>query len=378
MPAPRRVFRADHVGSFIRPDAVLKARAAHFAGELDAAGLRAVEDEEIAKHVRRLVSEGVQCITDGEFRRQYFHLDFLKHIDGVVEQFNTLEQKEGHKPPTLAVTAKIAWPQGGIEVRNFEFLKSLLPPDEVHRIKITMPSPTMLLRGGRQTVSTEAYPDLADFYDDLVAVYRAEIDALYQAGCRYIQFDDTNLAYLTDPTMRQQQRDAGEDVDTLPARYVALINRCISPRPDDLTTATHVCKGNFKSTYFALGSSEGYAPIAKELFGDCDVDAFFLEWEDERRSGADFSALKPHLPAHKMVVLGLVSTKVATMEDKATLVAKMRAAAEMVPAGLEQLGISGQCGFSSTVHPNAIDHEQQFAKLRLCREVAEELYGPQS
>jgi 5-methyltetrahydropteroyltriglutamate--homocysteine methyltransferase len=180
--------------------------------------------------------------------RRSFHLDFLKHIDGVVEQFNTLEQKEGHKPPTLAVTAKIAWPQGGIEVRNFEFLQSLLPAGESHRIKITMPSPTMLLRGGREAVSTEAYPDLADFYDDLVAVYRAEIDALYQAGCRYIQFDDTNLAYLTDPTMRQQQRDAGEDVDTLPARYVALINRCISPRPDDLTTATHVCKGNYKVT----------------------------------------------------------------------------------------------------------------------------------
>ena len=131
-------------------------------------------------------------------------------------------------------------------MRNFEFLKSLLPADEVHRIKITMPSPTMLLRGGRQTVSTEAYPDLADFYDDLVAVYRAEIDALYQAGCRYIQFDDTNLAYLTDPTMRQQQRDAGEDVDTLPARYVALINRAITPRPDDLTMSCHACKGNFK------------------------------------------------------------------------------------------------------------------------------------
>lgn len=177
-----------------------------------------------------------------------FHLDFLKQIDGVVEQYNTLEQKEGHTPPTLAVKSKIAWPQSGIEISNFKFLKSLLPADEAYRIKITIPSPTMLLRGGRQTVSSDAYPQLEDFYTDLVAVYRAEIDALYKAGCRRIQLDDTNLAYLTDPTMREQQRKAGEDVDALPGRFVALINRVITPRPNDLSVLCHVCKGNFKGS----------------------------------------------------------------------------------------------------------------------------------
>ncbi|EST09076.1 Methionine synthase, vitamin-B12 independent [Kalmanozyma brasiliensis GHG001] len=368
-------FRHAHVGSFLRPAAVHEARAQFASGSIDATALRQIEDREIAAHVQTLLQHNIQEITDGEFRREYFHLDFLKHISGITISKNTLEQKEGRVPPTLSVTGKLRH-TGNIEVENFKYLRSLVPEDAVKRIKITIPSPTMChFRGGRAAISSEAYPDLEEFFSDLAAVYRTEIDALYAAGCRYVQLDDTNLAYLTDQTMRSQAQSRGEDLDRLPHDYARLINASLASKPADMVAAIHLCKGNFRSQFFAQGSEEGYNPIAEVLFQKLNVNAFFLEWEDER-SGKDFSALK-HLPKNKIVVLGLVSSKFAEMEDKAKLVQKINEAAKSVVGedGLKQLAISPQCGFSSTVHGNEITPETQFAKLGLCRDVALDVWG---
>ncbi|PWN23274.1 UROD/MetE-like protein [Microstroma glucosiphilum] len=367
-------FRHEHVGSFLRPKALLEARAALAAGKISAADLRKVEDEHIKVHVERLLAEGVPDITDGEFRRQYFHIDFLKMLQGCDVKEGVLESSGKHVPPTMTVTGKIKHSKN-IEVDNFNYLKTLVPAEQHANIKITIPSPTMLhFRGGRKGISQEAYPDLDDFFADLAAAYREEVQALYDAGCRYLQMDDTNLAYLTDPKMRQDAAARGEDVDALPSRYAKLINASFANRPEDMVIGIHLCKGNFKSQFFAAGSEEGYAPIAKALFGELNVDVYFLEWEDER-SGKDFSALAGHLSENKTVVLGLVSTKLATMEDKAALVAKIHDAAKYAPGGLKQLAISGQCGFSSTHHGNAITEEDQYKKLRLLKEVAEEVWG---
>ena len=229
-------------------------------------------------------------------------------------------------------------------------------------------------RGGRKAINEEAYPDLDQFFADLAEAYRQEVEALYAAGCRYLQLDDTNLAYLTDPKMREAAKGRGEDVDALPSRYAKLINASFANRPEDMVIGIHLCKGNFKSQFFADGSEDGYAPIAKALFGELNVDAYFLEWEDER-SGKDFTALAGHLSKEKTVVLGLVSSKLATMEAKATIIAKIRDAAQHAPGGLNQLALSPQCGFSSTAHGNAIKEDDQYAKLRLCKEVAEEVWG---
>lgn len=366
-------FRHAHVGSFLRPKAIHDARAAHAAGTLSAAELRQVEDREIAAHVQDLLKHRVSEITDGEFRREYFHLDFLKHIEGITISKNTLEQKEGRVPPTLSVTGKLRH-TGNIEVDNFLYLKSLVPEAEQHRIKITIPSPTMChFRGGRAAISSEAYPDLEGFFSDLAAVYRTEIDALYSAGCRYIQLDDTNLAYLTDQTMRSQAASRGEDLEKLPLDYARLINASLASKPADMVAAIHLCKGNFRSQFFAQGSEEGYNPIAEVMFQKLNVNAFFLEWEDSR-SGKDFSALR-HLPENKVVVLGLVSSKFAKMESKEELVRKVQEAGKEVKGGVKQLGISPQCGFSSTVHGNEITKETQFEKLALCRSVAEEVWS---
>lgn len=365
-------FRHAHVGSFLRPASIHAARADFAAGKIDAASLRHLEDREIAAHVSQLLSNNVQEITDGEFRREYFHLDFLKHISGISISKNTLEQKDGRAPPTLSVTGKLKHTHN-IEVDNFKYLKSLVPQDAVKRIKITIPSPTMChFRGGRAAISTQAYPDLDEFFADLAAVYRSEIDALYAAGCRYIQLDDTNLAYLTDATMRAQAEARGEDLSTLPHDYARLINASLATKPTDMVAAIHLCKGNFRSQFFAQGSDQGYNPIASVLFNELNVNAFFLEWEDER-SGKDFSALT-HLPENKLVVLGLVSSKFATLEDKQLLIHKLNDAAKHAKGGLNQLAISPQCGFSSTVHGNEITPQTQFDKLALCRDVAEHVW----
>ncbi len=282
------------------------------------------------------------------------------------------------------MTAKVTHPKP-IEVDNFLYLKSLVPAERVKDIKITIPSPTMLhYRASPADVSSEAYADIEKeegmqkFLDDIAAAYRSEIDALYKAGCRYVQMDDTNLAYLTDQAMRENfQKSRGQDPEQVVKQYVDLINASVATAPQDMVIGIHLCKGNFKSTYFAKGSSAGYEPIAPVLFPRLAVDVFFLEWEDGERSGRDFSALR-HLAesgAKKTVVLGLVSSKSADLEDKKQILARLEEAAKVLPK--EQLALSPQCGFSSTVDGNAIQKDDQYAKLKLCKEIAEEFWGSQ-
>ena len=362
-------FRADHVGSFLRPPELLAARERFQKGEIFKAELRAVEDRAITEIVLMQEGLGLQGVTDGEFRRTYFHIDFLEQLDGVETRGGLTAHFHGAKgdvdfaPPVLHVTGKLRHVKP-IQVADFNFLKS-----ETKRTpKVTIPSPTMLhFRGGREAISHEAYPDLEAFFADVAAAYRAELKALGEAGCTYVQLDDTNLAYLCDPRMRDGARARGDDPDELPRRYARLINAAIAERPPGMTICTHLCRGNFKSAWVAEG---GYEPVAEVLFNDLAVDGYFLEYDDPR--SGDFSPLR-FVPKGKIVALGLVTTKVGALESKDMLKRRIDEAARIVP--LEQLCLSPQCGFSSTVHGNEIARESQAAKLRLIIETAQEVWG---
>ncbi|MDH4146465.1 MAG: 5-methyltetrahydropteroyltriglutamate--homocysteine S-methyltransferase [Acidimicrobiia bacterium] len=360
-------FRAEQVGSLLRPPELLDARARHQRGELDAAGLRAAEDAAIAAAVREVEALGFQPVTDGEFRRAYFHLDFLQRLDGVTVTEGIAANpsaKDGMRPPTLTVTGRLVRSRE-IQVEDYRYLASIV----THTPKVAIPSPTMVhFRGGRAGIDIESYPDLDEFFADLAACYRAEIDALYAAGCRYLQLDDTNLAYLCDPAMRAGAVERGDDPDELPRTYAALINSVIADRPADLTVGIHLCRGNFRSTWFAQG---GYEPVAEVLFSELDVDAYFLEYDDER--SGDFAPLR-FVPSHKTVVLGLVTTKRPELEPAAELTARIDEAARYT-GGLENLCLSPQCGFSSTVEGNALTIDEQWAKLALVRDVAAAVWG---
>ena len=361
-------FRAEQVGSLLRPQSVHRARGQRAAGAITAAQLRAVEDAAIAEAVAEVEGLGMRSVTDGEFRRAWFHLDFLEQLDGVAVTGNIAASSDAADtvhmtPPRLSVVGPLRHVRD-IQVDDFRYLSSLVTQTP----KVSIPSPTMVhFRGGRAAIDLEAYPDLDVFFADLAACYRAEIAALYAAGCRYIQLDDTNLAYLCDPVMRQGAVDRGDDPDELPRTYAALINHALDQRPDDLTVGIHLCRGNFRSTHFASGS---YEAVAEVLFNDIDVDAYFLEYDDER--SGDFRPLR-FLPKDKIVVLGLVTTKFGEMESKDALKRRIDEASKFVP--LEQLCLSPQCGFSSTVHGNNIAVEAQRAKLRLIVEVADEVWG---
>ena len=362
-------FRADHVGSFLRPSELLVARERRKKGEVSAAELRSVEDRAIADVVRMQEDAGLQGITDGEFRRTYFHIDFLEQLDGIetrggqTAHFHSAKGEIDFAPPVLHVTDKVRHVQP-IQVADFLYLKSLTRRTP----KVTIPSPTMLhFRGGREAISREAYPDLEEFFFDVAAAYRAEIAALGAAGCTYLQLDDTNLAYLCDPKMREGARARGDDPDELPRRYARLINAAIAERPAGMTICTHLCRGNFRSAWVAEG---GYEPVAEVLFNELAVDGYFLEYDDARSGG--FSPLR-FLPKGKIVVLGLVTTKVGDLETKDTLKRRIDEAAKIV--ALEQLCLSPQCGFSSTVHGNEIARESQVAKLRRIVDVAREVWG---
>jgi 5-methyltetrahydropteroyltriglutamate--homocysteine methyltransferase len=362
-------FRADHVGSFLRPKFLLDAREQHKQGKISAGQLREVEDRAIRDIVQFQESLGLKGITDGEFRRTYFHIDFLERLEGVevkggiAMSFKTASGKIDFAPPVMHVTKKIRH-VGAIQLEDFKFLQSAtkqLP-------KVTIPSPTMLhFRGGRGAISTEAYPDLEAFYADVAAAYRAELKALGDAGCRYVQLDDTNLAYLCDEKMREGARARGDDPNDLPRLYARLINAAIKDRPAGMTVCVHLCRGNFQSAWAAAG---GYEPVAEVLFNELAVDGYFLEYDDPR--SGDFSPLR-HVPKNKIVVLGLVSTKLEKLESKDQLKRKIDEAARLVP--LEQLCLSPQCGFSSTVHGNDIAVEAQAAKIRLVVETANEVWG---
>jgi 5-methyltetrahydropteroyltriglutamate--homocysteine methyltransferase len=360
-------FRADHVGSFLRPKYLLEARERFRLKEISAAELRAVEDRAITEIVRFQEDVGLQSITDGEFRRTYFHIDFLEQLGGVKTDIPVLVKKpdgsEELAPPVMRVIDKVRHVKD-IQRADFEYLKS-----QTRRTpKVTIPSPTMLhFRGGRAGISREHYPDLEPFYQDVANAYGDELRSLAAAGATYVQMDDTNLAYLCDDKMREAARQRGDDPDELPHRYASFINRVVAQKPAGMTLAVHLCRGNFKSTWAAQG---GYEPVAQALLSEMDVDAYFLEYDDAR--SGDFRPLR-FLPKGKTVVLGLVTTKLGELESKDDLKRRIDEAAKYVP--LEQLCLSPQCGFSSTVHGNDIAVEAQRAKLRLVVETAQEVWG---
>jgi len=366
----RPPFRADHVGSFLRPKYLLDAREQRAKGEITAEQLRAVEDKAIAEIVKFQQDVGLQSITDGEFRRTYFHIDFLEQLGGVKTDIPvTIRKPDGTEelaPPVMRVIDKVRHAKD-IQRADFEFLKTQVAAGNTP--KVTIPSPTMLhFRGGRAGISREAYPELdPTFYDDVAKAYGDELRSLAAAGCTYVQMDDTNMAYLCDEKMREAARQRGDDPNELPHRYAGFINKVVAHKPEGMTLAMHLCRGNFKSTHAAAGN---YEPVAEALLAEMNLDAYFMEYDDDR--SGDFRPLR-FLPKGKVVVLGLVTTKFGEMESKDALKRRIDEASKYAP--LEQLALSPQCGFSSTVHGNNIAVEAQRNKLRLVVEVAQEVWG---
>lgn len=363
-------FRADHVGSFLRPKYLLDAREQRAKGEITAEQLRTVEDRAIAEIVKFQEDVGLKSVTDGEFRRTYFHIDFLDQLGGVKTDIPvTIRKPDGTEelaPPAMRVIDKVRHVKN-IQLADFEYLKSQVAAGNTP--KVTIPSPTMLhFRGGRAGISREAYPELdPSFYDDVAKAYGEELQSLADAGCTYVQMDDTNMAYLCDEKMREAARQRGDDPNELPHRYAAFINKVVAHKPAGMTLAMHLCRGNFKSTHAAAGN---YEPVAEALLSEMKLDAFFLEYDDDR--SGDFRPLR-FLSPGKLVVLGLVTTKFGEMESKDTLKRRIDEAAKYAP--LDQLALSPQCGFSSTVHGNNIAVEAQRSKLRLVVETAQEVWG---
>ncbi|MBU4612564.1 5-methyltetrahydropteroyltriglutamate--homocysteine S-methyltransferase [Achromobacter sp. GG226] len=363
-------FRADHVGSFLRPRYLLEAREQFSKREIDAAALRKVEDRAISEIVKFQEDVGLKSITDGEFRRTYFHVDFLQQIGGVQSDVPVLVQKadgtEELAPPVMRVVDKVRHVKD-IQVDDFNFLKSQVSAGSVP--KVCIPSPTMLhFRGGRAGISKQHYPELdPEFYDDVAEAYGQELHALSRAGCTYVQMDDTNLAYLCDERMREAARQRGDDPNELPHRYATFINKVVARKPAGMTLAIHLCRGNFRSTHAAEGN---YEPVAEALLAEMNLDAYFLEYDDQR--SGDFRPLR-FLPKNKLAVLGLVTTKFGKMESKDDLKRRIDEAAKYVP--IEQLALSPQCGFSSTVHGNDIEVQVQRDKLKLVLDVARDVWG---
>ncbi len=371
MAAQKGPFRADHVGSLQRPAWLLDARTRFKKGEISAAELRAEEDKAIAGAVKMQEDIGLQSITDGEYRRENFHFDFLDKIGGVDFRRMMPEGSEGksidpEKAPFVAfITERMKRPAAGIEVENYKVVAGLTNRTP----KITIPSPTMThFRGGRNAIDKTAYPEMKDFYSDLARVYREELAGLADAGCRYVQFDDTNLAYLCDPNMRESTRKLGEDPDALPATYAALINDTIRDRPADMSVCIHMCRGNAQSQWFASG---GYEAIAEKVFTLTKVDGFFLEYDDARSGG--FEPLRFVPKGGPKIVLGLLTTKRGTLEPRDEILKRIEEASKYVP--LDQLCLSPQCGFSSNAIGNLISVEEQIQKLRAVVEIAEEVWG---
>jgi len=365
-------FRADHVGSLIRPDALIKAREQAERKEIPDAELRRIQQAAIRDVVRMQEELGLKLVTDGEYNRHSWHRDFMLKFRNVrmipsklTVKFHSAEGERVHSPPTMQVTGKLARPQGGgIFVDDFKFLVSIARATP----KITIPSPTVMhFRGGREAIDAEAYPDIAAFYDDLARLYREEIADLAQAGCRYLQIDEVNLAYLCDPELRKQVANIGEQPETLPKTYAKLLNDTIRDRPKDMTVCMHLCRGNFAGAWVAEG---GYEPIAELLFNEIGVDGYFLEYDSARAGG--FEPLR-FLPKGKTAVLGLVTTKSGTLETKDELKRRIDEAGKHAP--LEQLALSPQCGFSSGIGGNTMDIAGEIAKLRLVVETAREVWG---
>ncbi len=366
MTATRPPFRADQVGSLLRPEALAATRARWKAGEVDADALREAEDRAIADAVRRQQNIGLQAVTDGEFRRDWWHLDFLAQLDGVTltanpgPKFKISGQSE--QPPIATVTGRVGCSRP-IMTEHFAYLKSVATAVP----KMTIPSPSMLhLRGGRAAISRETYPDLDVFWDDVAAAYRQAIAHLADAGCRYLQLDDITFAYLCDPKIQANCRANGDDPAALPRRYAQTINAALRDRAADMAVTLHTCRGNFKSAWVAEG---GYDPVVGAMFST-DVDGWFMEFDSARAGG--FEPLRA-VPPGKTVVLGLVTTKVGALEAADTLKRRIDEASRIVP--LEQLALSPQCGFSSTHHGNALSMDDQWRKLERVVQVARDIWG---
>jgi len=360
-------FRADHVGSFLRPAPLKEARAKREKGEIDAAALKAVEDREIEKIIRRQEDIGLKAVTDGEFRRAFWNYDFLGALDGVEAYLGERKikfQGVNPKPIMLRVTGKLGSFSGHPMLEHFGFVRDharVMP-------KMTIPTPSSLhFRYGRDAVPESIYPDMNDFYRDLGQTYRKAIRAFADAGCRYLQLDEVNFTYLCDPKLREQVANRGDDPEQLPAIYAGMINAAISDIPPDMTITMHLCRGNFRSTFVASG---GYEPVGEILFNSIGVHGYFMEYDTERAGG--FEPLR-FVPRGKTVVLGLVTTKSGRLESRDEIRRRIDEAAKFID--LDQLCLSPQCGFASTEEGNVLAEEEQWAKLKMIVEVAEEVWG---
>ena len=367
-PRTRPPFRADHVGSLLRPIELREARAARKAGTLTAEALRAVEDRCIPAAIRKQEEIGLRAATDGEYRRAYWHFDFVSGLDGV--ELYEPDQKvmfKGNLPLPLAlrVTGPISWNKP-VMVDDYRFVASHVTTAVA---KQTIPSPSVVhFRGGRRAIDAKTYPDMDMFFADLATAYQGAVRSFAAAGCRYLQLDEVNIAYLCDPEQIAGLVARGEHVENLLQVYGNMINKAIDGRPDDMTISMHLCRGNFRSHWVASG---GYEPVAEVLFNQINADAYFMEYDSDRAGG--FEPLRFVPRGHKVVVLGLVTSKTGELETKDELKRRIDEAAKYLP--LEQLALSPQCGFASTEEGNLLTEEQQWSKLRLCVEVAQEVWG---
>lgn len=360
-------FRADHVGSLLRPRALQEARAKRAKNEITGEQLREVEDREIEKIVRKQEEVGLKLATDGEFRRSWWHFDFFKGLEGVTSiqtatgiKFHGVETKH----EAIRIDGKVRF-NGHPHIEHFKFLKAHTKVTP----KMTIPAPsTFHFRQGRKMVSKEAYPDIDVFYADAAAVWRSAIKAFYDAGCRYLQLDDTAWAMMCDPNEREQSKSRGDDPDTLPAIYARMTNAALEGKPADMAITMHSCRGNFRSTFIASG---GYEFVAEQLLGKTKLDGYFLEYDTDRAGG--FEPLKHFPKGDRQIVLGLVTSKSGRLERKDDIKKRIEEATKYVP--LEQLCLSPQCGFASTEEGNILAEDEQWAKLRMIVELAEEVWG---
>ena len=359
-------FRADHVGSLLRTAPLKEARSKHAKGEIDDAALKAAEDHEIEKIIRRQEEVGLKLATDGEFRRSWWHFDFYKGLDGV-EMYQTREGIHfagvDTKAESVLVVGKVGFSKHPL-IEHFKFLKAHTKVTP----KMTIPAPsTFHFRQGRQSISKDVYPDLDAYFDDVAIAYQKAIRALYDAGCRYLQLDDTAWSMICDPQQREDSRKRGDDPDNLPPRYTRMTNKALEAKPADMVITMHSCRGNFRSTFIASG---GYEFVAEELFGKVDIDGYFLEFDTDRAGG--FEPLR-RLKGDKRVVLGLVTSKSGRLEPKDEIRRRIDEATKFVP--LEQLCLSPQCGFASTEEGNVLAEDEQWAKLRMIVELSDEVWG---
>jgi 5-methyltetrahydropteroyltriglutamate--homocysteine methyltransferase len=365
-------FKADVVGSMLRPREIFEARAKRESGVISAADLRAVEDRCVRDAVALQKEIGLRVATDGEFHRRHWFMDFIERIDGVAfkgglpAKFHNESGDIEFSPPRVEVAGKLGRSKG-LSTDDYKFLHSVATPAGMVA-KQPIPAPTILhFRGGRAAIDQKAYPEMGAFFADLARVYREEVMALYDLGCRYVQIDETNLPFLCDPKLREGARQRGEDPDKLPALYVKLLNDVVRDRPKDMVACIHMCRGNHESSWVAEG---GYDPVSEVVFGDLDVDGFFLEY-DSPRAGS-FAPLR-YLSGKKVAVLGLVTTKKGKLETKDEIKRRIDEAAKVVP--LDRLALSPQCGFASTIGGNKLTVDEEKAKLRFIVDVAREVWG---